>query len=679
MTESGGYDVQSVLPGLGRRIVVVDDDGIQRSLIKVRLEQAGFVAIVTAGAAEALKTIAENPPDAIVSDVLMDELDGFSFCRTLRADKALSRVPVVLLSAYFDEVADTALAKEVGANALVVRSPTFQECIEALVRSLAEDKPTAPPVQDVSDLYVRRLAHQLVRLRQDTVRAEAHYQALFEHARDAVAVLTPDGRVIDVNRRWEEIMKRPRQEFLDLHIRDFSAVGHEDEIDRRYRNAVADGVEGGGPVPIARPDGSTILMEFTAAKFDIDGSENVLTIGRDVTDVVEAQRKLEASERKYRSLVENIPEVVWSTTREGRLTFISSNVTRVVGFSPEEMIEGGIARSFARVHPEDIAHLQEAVAAVIARRGPLDMECRWRHRDGRWLWLHFRGVPALDADGIECIDGVCSDITARKQLEEQLYQSQKVETIGQLTAGIAHDFNNLLMVIISNSEYLSQKVEGDDREVASEIISAAQRGVDLTRGLLNFARRETAEPRELDLNAVLTSVERMLVCTLGKEVSLSLSTTDDLGAMRADPRQIEQVLMNLTVNARDAMPKGGTLCMETSNVDVSTAQAGRGGLPGPGRYVAISVRDTGTGMSQETRERIFEPFFTTKGVRGTGLGLSTSYGIVRRYGGHVAVDSVLGSGTTFTLYFPRVDDPEAQSRPASPMARGTLAYEDRAS
>jgi len=269
--------------GIGRRIVVVDDDYLQRTLLKLRLEHHGFEVSTACGAAEGLRLIAAVRPDAIVSDVLMDELDGFSLCRILRGDRTLAKVPIVLLSAYFDEVADTALAREVGADALVCRSGTFQECIDVLVRSLDGHRPPSAPPQAASELYVQRVAHQLVRLRQGTVRAQAHYQALFEHASDAVSVLTPAGIVVDVNRRWEEIMQRPREELIGLHVRDFALPEDAEQNHERFQRQVASGDGRDSPVPITRQDGTTILMDFTTAKFAIEGSETVLAIGRDVT------------------------------------------------------------------------------------------------------------------------------------------------------------------------------------------------------------------------------------------------------------------------------------------------------------------------------------------------------------------------------------------------------------
>jgi two-component system, cell cycle sensor histidine kinase and response regulator CckA len=468
-----------------------------------------------------------------------------------------------------------------------------------------------------------------------------------------MSLLTPDGYVVDVNHRWEAIMQRPRAELIGLHIHDFSAAGHEDANAERYRRSSARDVDLAGPVPVQRADGSVIHLEFTTAKIVLDGQDRILGIGRDVTEVMESRKKLEASERKYRSLVESIPEVLFSASLEKRLTFVSSNVLGMCGYTPEEVLAPSEESLLERIHPEDAPTFFAALDATAKGEGPMDVEYRWRHRDFHWMWMRCRAALAKDENGMPCIDGVFADVSARKQLEDQLAHAQKIEAIGQLTAGIAHDFNNILSAILANVELLAAGLaNGEQREIAEEIGLAGRRGADLTKRLLDFARRETAEPKDTDLNHVVTGVERMLVCTLGSACRLRLNQQSTLGSIRADVRQLEQVLMNLTINARDAMPYGGVLTIETFNFGAGAAAMAKDVQLPPGDYVALRVTDEGIGMDAETRARLFEPFFTTKGERGTGLGLSTSYGIVRRYGGHISVESAPDRGTTFTLYFP---------------------------
>jgi two-component system, cell cycle sensor histidine kinase and response regulator CckA len=250
-------------------------------------------------------------------------------------------------------------------------------------------------------------------------------------------------------------------------------------------------------------------------------------------------------------------------------------------------------------------------------------------------------------------------VTERRALENQLRQSQKMEAIGRLAGGIAHDFNNLLMVISGYSEFLLERLGPEQpmlRGPAQEIASAAQRATSLTRQLLAFSRKQMLAPKVIDLNEVVTENLKMLTRLIGEDIDLVMIPSGDIGAVKADPGQIEQVIMNLAVNARDAMPQGGKLTIETANVTLDESYARLHAPVMPGEYVMLAISDTGSGMDSETQSQIFEPFFTTKGTKGTGLGLSTVYGIVKQSGGYIWVYSEPGKGTTFKIYLPRITE-----------------------
>jgi signal transduction histidine kinase/CheY-like chemotaxis protein len=282
---------------------------------------------------------------------------------------------------------------------------------------------------------------------------------------------------------------------------------------------------------------------------------------------------------------------------------------------------------------------------------------------------------------------IIKDITERKRLEEQLRQAQKMEAIGQLTGGIAHDFNNMLTIINGYSELTLQSLKADDplRPNLEQVKEAGERAAALTRQLLAFSRKQVLEPRVLDLNAVLTNLDRMLQRLIGEDINLVTAPASKLWRVKVDPGQIEQVIMNLAVNARDAMSQGGKLTIETANVELDDAYAREHISVQPGPYVLVAVSDTGCGMDAKTQARIFEPFFTTKEPgKGTGLGLSTVYGIVKQSGGYIWVYSEVGQGTTFKVYFPRVEaavETVEPSREAAKTARGSetvLLVEDDA-
>ena len=312
----------------------------------------------------------------------------------------------------------------------------------------------------------------------------------------------------------------------------------------------------------------------------------------------------------------------------------------------------------------------------------------WLRKDGTATVVRVSGRTVSNGDNGRTFELFAEDVTERRALEQQLRQSQKMEAIGRLAGGIAHDFNNLLMVISGYSEFLLDRLGPEPalRTPAQEIASAAVRATSLTRQLLAFSRKQMLAPRILDLNAVVTENLKMLTRVISEDIDLVMVPATGLGAVRADVGQVEQVIMNLAVNARDAMPSGGKLTIETSNVSLDEDYARFHAPLVPGNYVMLAITDTGAGMDSETQSRIFEPFFTTKGPKGTGLGLSTVYGIVKQSGGYIWVYSEPGKGTAFKIYLPRVaevaDSPAQVTAPAkSASAAGTetiLLVEDEA-
>jgi signal transduction histidine kinase len=280
----------------------------------------------------------------------------------------------------------------------------------------------------------------------------------------------------------------------------------------------------------------------------------------------------------------------------------------------------------------------------------------WLRKDGTSIVVRVSGRAVSNGGNANTFELFAEDVTERRALEQQLRQSQKMEAIGRLAGGIAHDFNNLLMVISGYSEFLLDRLSQEPvlRAPAQEISNAAGRATSLTRQLLAFSRKQMLAPKILDLNEVVTENLKMLTRMIGEDIELVMVPKAGLGAVRADVGQIEQVIMNLAVNARDAMPSGGKLMLETSNVSFGEENAHLHAPLKPGSYVMLCITDTGAGMDSETQSRIFEPFFTTKGPKGTGLGLSTVYGIVKQSGGYIWVVSELGKGTTFKIYLPRV-------------------------
>jgi two-component system, cell cycle sensor histidine kinase and response regulator CckA len=367
----------------------------------------------------------------------------------------------------------------------------------------------------------------------------------------------------------------------------------------------------------------------------------------------QAEKALRESEERYRQIIETTNEGVWLIDPTLKTMFVNARMADMLGYG----VEGIVGRSVLDFVADES---RSAMAAPLQRRqtGAADqVEIRLKRKDGTDVWVLLGSTPLFDGSGeYRGALAMTMDITARKQLEGQLRQSQKLEAIGSLAGGVAHDFNNLLSVVLSYATLLMENLPANDpvRVDLQEIKKAGDRAADLTRQLLAFSRRQVLEPRTLDLNHILAGLEKMLRRLLVEDVELCLLTSPKLGKIRADPTQIEQVVMNLVVNARDAMPRGGKLSIETDNVELDASYAASHLDVAPGAYVVLAVTDTGAGMDAATVGRIFEPFFTTKETgKGTGLGLSTVFGIVQQSRGHISVNSEPGRGTTFKVYFPR--------------------------
>ena len=416
-------------------------------------------------------------------------------------------------------------------------------------------------------------------------------------------------------------------------------------------------------VPLKSGDttfGVLVLQSYTESVRYGEREKEILTfVSQHVASAIQHKRSQDAlreSELRYRTLVQSAVYGIFGWDVEGRFTDVNPAMTAMLGYeSAEEVL--ALRAADVYVNPEQHNEIVNTLLSVGQLRG---MEVGWRRMDGRGITVRLSGRVLLDERGPNGFEMIVEDITERRLLEEQLRQSQKMEAVGQLAGGVAHDFNNLLTIIKGNSQLLLERLHAADsrRSGVEQIQKAADKAAGLTSQLLAFSRKQVVAFRVLDLNAVLHNMVQLLPRLLGEQIELSLVPGKDLGRVKADPGQIEQIIMNLALNARDAMPNGGVLTVQTRNVDIDQSYSDPQVQIEPGRYVQLAVSDTGSGIDPEALPHIFEPFFTTKPAgKGTGLGLSTVYGIVQQSNGYIWASSEPGIGTTFQLYLPRVDQP----------------------
>lgn len=519
------------------------------------------------------------------------------------------------------------------------------------------------------DIYTLYQQLQIHRMRRRLFEREELFRLISENAADLIAVVDMEGRRIYNSLSYQKVLGYSVEE-----LKNSTSMEHVHPDDRKHMKEAAEEARRTG---IGRPleyrirhkDGSWRVFESTAsairnAKGD---AEKLVVVNRDITDRRLAAEALRRSEASFRSVVEDAPHGIYRASLSGQLLLVNSTLEKMLGYeSQEELLKANLATDIycdAREH-------QRLIETFPQDQGFKDIEFEWKRKDGARIAVRCSGRPVKDETGaLAYLEVFAEDITQRRVLERQLRMAQKMEAIGRLSGGIAHDFNNLLGVIIGYSQVMKRSLgpAHSSYEHAEEIEKASQRAVSLTRQLLAFSRQQVLEPAILNLNGLVTDMEKMLPRLIGEDIKLNLTLDPTLGQVKADQSQVEQVLMNLAVNARDAMPGGGKLTIQTANVELDVAYTREHPGSKPGRYVMLAVTDTGIGMDPETQAHIFEPFFTTKERdKGTGLGLATVYGVVKQSGGYIAVDSEKGKGASFSVYLPRVEQTVEASEASSP-------------
>ena len=515
---------------------------------------------------------------------------------------------------------------------------------------------------------LERLRDELRRTHEELAAERALRRAAIDNSPDFVMLSDLDGRLRFINRlapgfKLEEVIGAPMLSFVPPR--------YHEEITKAITHTIATGevsifetvVDTGGPVP------SHFINRIAPVRTG-DGISGVVWLSTDVERLVRAEEEVRERDDRLRIIVEASRMGVWSIDLDAGTASADERAGAIFGQGGEPM---SMESALAVVPPEERALIHEAIgnARITGKYGPLDH--RVVHPSGVVRWVRTVGQVHRDADGVHRLTGGVMDITDQRSLEIELAQAQRLDSIGRLAGGVAHDFNNLLTAMFGSID-LARSILPPDSPVQLELTElhwCAQRGATLTAQLLAFARRQVMEPRVITLSGLVGEIEKLLRRLLGEDLELA-TMCEATGHVRVDPHQIERVLVNLATNARDAMPRGGRLTLETVDVELDEPYATAHAEVVAGRYVMLAVSDTGVGIAHEDLPHIFEPFFTTKGAAdGTGLGLATCYGIVRQAGGYIHAYSEPGHGTTFRIYLPRVDDPVEPRVGAEPPRKST--------
>jgi two-component system, cell cycle sensor histidine kinase and response regulator CckA len=539
----------------------------------------------------------------------------------------------------------------------------------------------------IFDIYTIFQQLQIHRMRGRLAEREELFRLISENAADMIAVVDMDGRRIFNSDAYQKILG-----YSTLELKNSSAMEQIHPDDReRVKEAAGEarrtGIGKNLEYRIRHKNGTWRVLESTSSVIgDVNGiPEKLVIVNRDITERKLASEALRLSEIKFRSVIENAPYGIYRAEASGKLLLVNPALQKMLGYASREELLGVNLATDVHADPLENQKLNHLFAN---QKEFTEVEVEWKRKDGTPIRARCTGwlVKSADVTGAY-FEVFAEDVTEKWLLERQLRMAQKMEAVGRLSGGIAHDFNNLLGVIIGYSQVLKRTLPAGTAflEHAEEIEKAGQRAAALTRQLLAFSRQQVLAPAVLDLNSLISEMEKLLPRLIGENIEISVVPDSAIGRVKADQGQIEQVIMNLVVNARDAMPQGGRIVIATSNATFDEQYTRHHAGSRAGDYVMLSVTDTGTGIDSDTLAHIFEPFFTTKEQgKGTGLGLATVYGVVKQSGGYVWVQSALARGTSFEVYLPRIEEPVTVVEAVAPIvetfhgAETVLLVEDAA-
>jgi two-component system, cell cycle sensor histidine kinase and response regulator CckA len=647
------------------RILIADDNSTNLYMLESLLKGDGFEVTSAENGQVALDKARLNPPDMIVSDILMPVMDGYTLCRLWRADDALKQIPFIFYTATYTEQKDESFALSLGADRFILKPQEPEIFLNVVKEVLKERRSLTKPLGEEMEFFrqhneilFKKLEKKMLDLElanHELMILEERYRLSFENATDVISMIDENLHVSSMSPSVERILGYTPQDFIGRPVCDLGNIFSPDSFEQVMAEMSL--VLKGKTIPatiyrfIAK-DGTIRHGEVSISPILRDGRIiGMISVARDITDRIRSEEALKNSEDMLRTVFKAVPHAVTVLDSDRLIRNANDAAFDIFGYPREELI--GRNSRFLYFSDEEYRKTGEALYGNSKAMRTSVIEVRMRRKDGAEIWVLLSATPLHTQDASAGAVVAALDITARKNLEIQLRQSQKMEAIGQLAGGVAHDFNNMLQAILGYTDMVLFTLGPDDpnRGKLMEVYKAGQRASTLTHQLLAFSRRQVLKLVPLDLNQVVEDLMKMVRRLIGENIDLVVIPGRGLWTVSADRGQIEQVLLNLCVNARDAMTDGGRLSIETENILFDTQYCAQHEWAKPGRYVQLSVTDNGFGMDKTTLDKIFEPFFTTKEPdKGTGLGLATVYGIVRQHEGMIQVYSEPGKGSRFSLY-----------------------------
>lgn len=619
-----------------RVLLVEDNPGDARLLREVVREAEGAHIELTHvdTLSKALLRLKEEQFDVVMLDLSLPDADGLE--TLVRTHTEAPSVPIVVLTGLDDEGLAIRAVREGAQDYLVKGQVTGQLMVRAM-----------------------RYATERKRAVEALTQSEEYFRSLIENALDIITVVDADGTVRYGSPSFHPVLGYEEKELKGSNL--FQLI-HPDDWDKARSLLDGAGAPQSTEFRVAHKNGSWRVLETIGKPFAMGYVLN----SRDVTERNRSEEAVRQANETLHAVIETSPLAIYTLDLEGVVRTWNSGAQKIFGYTQEE----AVGKELPALFPEEHPLFQRRLEGLIRGESLQGAEERRQSRDGQDIDVRFWTAPLRAANGeVTGIVELVADNTERRRLEEKFRQVQKMEAVGRLAGGVAHDFNNLLTVITGYCQMLLDQFPPGDaiRDDMLQVLKATDRATALTRQLLAFSRKQVVQPKVIELNSLVTDMQPMLKRLLGVTTDLAVNADPRLGKVRVDPGQFEQVIVNLVVNARDAMPGGGQVTIEMWNADPDNEGEGREMPIRPGSYVVLSVTDNGTGMDEETRSHLFEPFFTTKEKgRGTGLGLSTSYGIVKQNHGEILVRSALGEGSSFLIYMPRIEEPVHVEPPPAP-------------